>query len=231
MPIVIGFALFALLALLAYGFVKLQPATLAAVIRGVGAAALSAVALLLLLRGQPALAFAAAAAVPVVLGRRILPRFVQRPKPGQQSGVETEWLSMSLDHDTGETDGSVRKGPFAARRLGDLSLPELLSLLADCRADDPQSAALLEAYLERVHPDWRAQAEADAARSRTGGGPGSGTMTRDEAHEILGLEPGASAAEIRAAHRELMKKLHPDHGGSSALAAQVNAAKDLLLGE
>jgi DnaJ-domain-containing protein 1 len=98
-------------------------------------------------------------------------------------------------------------------------------LWQDCRFADPQSAQLLEAYLDRRHPTWRE----DMARAE--GTPGAGgIMTREEALEVLGLKPGVSAEEVRAAHRDLMMRMHPDRGGSTYLAAKINQAKDVLLG-
>jgi hypothetical protein len=141
--------------------------------------------------------------------------------------VTTRFLTLTLDHDTGALDGRVLEGAFKGCTLADLALDDLLKLREECRAD-PQSVAVLEAYLDRVHgASWRPQAGAEeTARADAGGGP----MTREEAYLILGLEPGADEAAIRDAHRRLMKKLHPDQGGSNYLAAKINQAKDLLLG-
>ena len=55
-------------------------------------------------------------------------------------------------------------------------------------------------------------------------------MSRQEAYSVLGLKPGASNDDIKAAHKRLMKDFHPDKGGSDYLAAKINAAKDILLG-
>jgi hypothetical protein len=146
--------------------------------------------------------------------------------PGQTSRVVTEHLEVELDHDTGAIGGHVRQGRFAGRELESLSPLEMAQLWLDCRFADPQSAQILEAYLDRVHPSWREDlARADGAD----GAPSSGKMTREQALDILGLEPGASADDIRRAHRELMKRVHPDHGGSTFLAAKLNEAKDVLL--
>ncbi len=152
------------------------------------------------------------------------------PSPGQASEVETRFLRMTLDHDSGVMTGLVKEGRFGGRRLEDLSLEELVALWAECRAEDAQSAAVLEAYLDRTQSEaWREAAEGQGAGPRAPSGEGA--MSREEACEILGLEPGASPDKIHDAHRRLMQKVHPDHGGSNYLAAKINQAKALLLGE
>ena len=160
--------------------------------------------------------------------RRISAPFNSGAGGGGRSSVATRFLDMSLDHDSGDMSGTVREGPFAGRTLAQLSLDELLQLLAQCRAGDTQSAAVLEAYLDRVHGDaWRDRMGPDAgAQNRAGD---SAQMGEEEARDILGVGEAAGRDEIVAAHRKLMLKLHPDRGGSTYLATKVNQAKELLL--
>ena len=143
------------------------------------------------------------------------------PQTGAANSVETAFLTMTLDHDSGRMTGSVKAGQFAGRDLATLTLTELLALLDECQAADVDSVALLEAWLDRAHPDWRTEPAA---------APRSAAMTREEALDILGLAEGADEDAIRAAHRRLMKTAHPDQGGSVWLAARINAARDFLLG-
>lgn len=156
---------------------------------------------------------------------------------GRHSSIRTRYLEMSLDHDSGAMDGEVLEGPFQGQRLSTLALEQLLRMLELYQDSDEQSAAVLTAFLEREHPHWREQASASSAGWEEGDGQGQGassaarSMTRDDALAVLGLEPGAEPEQIRAAHRRLMQKLHPDRGGSDYLAAQINAAKALLLGD
>lgn len=145
---------------------------------------------------------------------------------GQASRVRTQHLEVELDHDTGEISGRVLKGSFEGRVLESLAPAEMARLWQDCRFADPQSAQILEVYLDRVHPSWRE----DAARAESEHAPNAdGPMTHEQALEILGLAPGATEQDIRRAHRDLMMKLHPDRGGSTFLAAKINQAKDALL--
>ncbi|ROR34576.1 J domain-containing protein [Inmirania thermothiophila] len=133
----------------------------------------------------------------------------------------TPFLRAVLDPAGRVVAAQVRAGRFAGRHLAELG-PEELRALHEELAGDPEGRALLEAWLERVHGPGRR----DGGRAVSGGG-----MTREEAYAVLGLEPGASAEEIRAAHRRLIQRLHPDRGGSDDLAARINRARAVLLGE
>lgn len=153
--------------------------------------------------------------------------------PGQSSHVRTEFLDVALDHDTGALCGTVIRGAYEGRAIERLDFEELIDLLQMVSHDDPASAQVIEAVLDREFPDWRDGEAAGSSEGSTGGragGAGGEAMTRAYAFKVLGLEEGATVAEIRAAHRDLMQKLHPDHGGSTALAAQINEAKQVLLG-
>jgi hypothetical protein len=152
-----------------------------------------------------------------------------RTEPGRRSHVRTAALEMELDHDSGGLEGLVLAGRFEGRELSALGLRELLAL-RDELASDGESLQLLETYLDGRFPVWRDNLEAEAHGGQRAA-PASGAMTKEEAYKVLGLEPGASAADIRKAHRRLMQRLHPDLGGSSFLAARINEAKDVLLSE
>jgi len=150
------------------------------------------------------------------------------PTPGATSKVGSILLEMELDHDSGAMRGKVRSGAYAGRDLDSLEPAELSALMRDCLARDPDGARLLEAYLDRRSPGWREDAQGDRDPGQRGA-PGAGAMTQQEAYEILGLQAGAGEEAIREAHRALMKRIHPDAGGTSGLAARVNQAKDVLL--
>ena len=144
---------------------------------------------------------------------------------GQASRVRSQFLEMMLDHDSGELSGRIVDGPNAGRSLDEFDLPQLIAMTAGF---DAESVALLESYLDRRFPVWRQNAQGDTAGGQRRAAA-SGKMTDEEAYQILGVAQGASADEIGRAHRSLMKKLHPDQGGSTYLAAQINEAKEVLM--
>jgi hypothetical protein len=176
----------------------------------------------------------AAAAIPLL--KRLLPlslpylhqHFTRRGKlgpstPNQHSSVDTDILSMSLDHDSGQIGGVVTSGPFKGQQLAHMSDSDLLALYQYCCQQDSDSARLLQGYLDqRLGSDW----QANDPGQQTGT---AGAMPRSEALAILGLDDGANREQILLAHRRLMQKLHPDRGGNDYLAAQLNQARDTLL--
>jgi len=227
----------ALLAALAFGigwFLRANPSTLASNLRRVlivtGALGLGGV-LLFSVRFLPEL-------LPELLGLvgvavvGFLTRWLRQylaggggfstPDGKQRTEVRTAFLRAWIDHATGDVGGAVMAGRFAGRTLDSLSDAELIDLHGESAADG-DSARVLESYLDRrLGPNWQT-AQSPPPRSRS-------DMSRDEALSVLGLAEGATAEEIRAAHRRLIQRVHPDVGGSADLAARINRAKDVLLG-
>ena len=225
-----GFAVLSGFLLLVYLFVNADPARLARGLKVTGIViAVAAVATLAISGRLAAILMPVAMLMPLLIRVRSLLDRYRPPAAGQTSTVATAFLRMTLDHDTGSMEGTILRGRFAGMRLDELGAADLLALLRECRAEDEEGARLLEAYLDRVQPQWREE----LAGERAGGGAGarstSGDMSVDEAYAILGLSAGADAEAIKEAHRRLMVKLHPDHGGSDYLATKINRARDVLL--
>lgn len=163
---------------------------------------------------------------------RLFTQFSNTTRPGsganQSSSVETEYLSMKLDHATGVMSGSVKKGKHTGKHLDDLSITELAVMYEEFLRVDADSAQLLEAYLDRTYKDtWKEHIDEQAHTEQRAAK--SSPMTTDEARSILGVNDHATSKEIIEAHRRLMQKLHPDRGGNDYLASKINQAKDCLL--
>ena len=153
------------------------------------------------------------------------------------------FLETFEDLNSGALSGLVVSGMFAGRRLEDLSRSECLRLSEICRdANDDYGMWFLQSYLNRrfagaagTRGGAGGRKEEEPAKSRHAPpppfeSPEDGSMTRERAYATLGLGVGASEAEIHNAHRAMIKKYHPDHGGTDAQAALINRAKDVLLG-
>ena len=230
MNLIIGLILLFLLVQGIKQFARMDTAAAARLVRQGGGVLGMIGALLLLLRGRIGLAAALANVVASFAGWRTtgagsapFRNVGGGARQGRASTARSAMVEMRLDHDSGAMTGRVLAGAYAGRAVETLSRPELVSLRQELMLDDPDGARLLEAYLDRRFAGWR---EADQGeRQRRAGG----AMSRREALEVLGLAEGAGAADIIRAHRTLMKKFHPDHGGSTALAARVNQAKDVLM--
>ena len=227
-----GFAVLSGFLLLVYLFVNADPARLARGLKVTGIViAVAAVATLAISGRLAALLMPLAMLMPLLIRVRSLLDRYRPPAGGQTSTVATAFLRMTLDHDTGSMEGTVLRGRFAGMRLDELGPADLLALLRECRAEDEEGARLLEAYLDRLRPDWRDELAGERASGAGGDAarPASGDMSVEEAYAILGLSAGADSDAIKEAHRRLMVKLHPDHGGSDYLATKINRARDVLL--
>jgi hypothetical protein len=233
LPVVLAFIALGAMALVVWWLLRANPSTIARILRPlllvVGLVGV-AVMLIFGVRFVPGLLpelFGLAGIVVAALVARALRR---RPSGGfsspgsaQRTEVRTAFFEAWIDHGTGDVGGTVHSGSFVGRTFDSLSDSELLDLHGEC-SSDPDSLRVLESYLDRrLGADWRTSGQTPPPRHpRT-------DMTREEALAVLGLAEGASAEEIKAAHRRLIQRVHPDVGGSADLAARINRAKDVLL--
>src|SRR5215472_17414002 len=174
-----GFAVLSGFLLLVYLFVNADPARLARGLKVTGIViAVVAVATLAISGRLAVLLMPLAMLMPLLIRVRSLLDRYRPPAGGQTSTVATAFLRMTLDHDTGHMTGTVLRGRFAGMRLEELGRADLVALLRECRAEDEESARLIEAYLDRAHPDWHA----DFGGARSGSAPpppGSSDITVD----------------------------------------------------
>jgi len=238
MPVVILLAFIALgaMALVVWWLLRANPSAIARVLRPllvfVGLVGI-AVMLIFGLRFVPALLPELMGLAGIVATALIARALRRRPSGGfsspgnaQRTEVRTAFFEAWIDHGTGDVGGTVLSGRFAGRTLDSLSDGELVDLHAEC-SPDPDSRRVLESYLDRrMGTAWNSAGQSQSPPPR---GPRT-DMTREEALAVLGLAEGATEQEIKAAHRRLIQRVHPDVGGSSDLAARINRAKDVLLG-
>jgi len=230
MPFLLGIVVLVLLLWAGNSFSKADPKQAAKLLRTLGGGAALLFAVFLLLRGEIGPAITVGALGLGALGWLSLwpASFGARTQKssGQVSRVRTAYIEVELDHDSGTMRGRLLAGAQKGASLDALDPQTLIRLLGEMDGD---SRDLLAAYLDRRQPSWREHAEHDAAAGNSARAARGSKMTEQEAYQILGIEPGAGAEAISRAHRSLMKKLHPDQGGSTYLAARVNEAKEVLL--
>jgi hypothetical protein len=241
MPALLALVLLAAIALGIAWFLRASPSAMARVSRlvvvALGGLGIGAV-LVFGLRFIPGLLPELSGLIGIVVTALIARAVRNRPSGGfsapggkaQRTEVRTAFLAAWIDHGSGDVGGTVLAGRFAGRTLDNLADGELFDLHAEC-ASDGDSRQVLESYLDRrLGADWRSAYQRDGQREAPPPRNPRTDMTREEALAVLGLAEGASEADIKAAHRRLIQRMHPDVGGSADLAARINRAKDVLSG-
>lgn len=145
--------------------------------------------------------------------------------PAGFSTLNSRFIQINLNLDTGVVSGRVLAGEFKGRLLDEMSRSEIDRLADICKLQDAESSRLLSGYV--------------SARFGGHAGPGSDgrdrsdirtepTMTIEEALRVLGLKGTPTKQEITGAYRKIMQQIHPDRGGNEYFAAKVNQARDVL---
>ena len=210
---------------------RAKPAALVGATKVAGGLACFAVAALLFLRGHTEMALGAAGVGLWLGGWASAPQWLERFRSAKgRTLLRSAMIEIEFDPVTGVMNGRALAGPFEGQTLNSMTPQDLQTLHRLCAADDPEGLCHLEVYFDSRFPGWREAPDGDGhARWARNRARQSGAMTEDEAYEVLGLQKGAARDDITRAHRSLMKKLHPDQGGTTALAARVNEAKEILM--
>ena len=235
MQILAGIIILALLWWFLKGYIKANPKVLAKYGKRIGGVVALAAAAFLFIRGRMDMAIPLGAAGAWLLGISlpVWPWYMPGGNPrgnefGGTSRIRTSALDLQFDPSSGKILGRVLAGPYSGRDLEQMTREELFSLAEFLKNTDSDGLQALKSYFDGRFPGWRETADGNTyARASQRGQLGA--MSEQEAYEVLGLQVGASAEDVRQAHRALMKKLHPDQGGSTYLATRVNMAKDVLL--
>lgn len=235
MQILAGIIILALLWWFLKGYIKANPKSLAKYGKRIGGVVALAAAAFLFIRGRMDMAIPLGAAGAWLLGISlpVWPWYMPggNPRGNEFAGasrIRTSALDLQFDPSSGKILGRVLAGPYAGRDLEQMTREELFSLAEFLKNTDSDGLQALKSYFDGRFPGWRETADGNAYARASQRGQSS-AMSEQEAYEVLGLQVGASAEHIRQAHRSLMKKLHPDQGGSTYLATRVNMAKDILL--
>jgi hypothetical protein len=231
MTLLLGLAALVLLWWASKTFVKSDTKAVARALKVVGGVLSLGAAVIIGAKGRIDMAFLVGGLGAWLLGwSASAPGFLRNLGLGQSrtSRVRSALVELEMDHRSGRLRGLVLAGTFNGFRLDDLDAEQLQRLYAECRNVDRDGVPLLEAYLDRRFPAWREHAQAHGDTG-TRGQAHAGAMTKEEAYEVLGLKPGASLDDIQRTYRALMKRLHPDQGGTTYLATRVNQAKEVLL--
>jgi len=228
--IVLWLALYAIKA-----FAHADPVRLARFVKRAGGGLVLLLGLVLAMRGHVEMAVLAGL-VAIWLFGISLPKAARTfrftaQRPSGVSRLRSAMIEMEFDRRTGIMQGTVLAGTEEGKSLDQMTWPQCEALYHLCVGNDPDGARLLQPYLDRRFAGWRSarQDESDPGFGDAGAAERVGAMSEDEAYEVLGLPRGASRTDVVRSHRSLMKKLHPDHGGSTNLAARVNEAKDVLM--
>jgi hypothetical protein len=220
-----GLLLLAALAYLALAsLARADPRSIATGLRWLLPAGFGVLAVMLALAGHPG-----SGVVAVVAAVLLMLRAMRKNRNGaisQTPLIRSPWLELQVGTGRRQLDGTVLAGEFEGSRLSTLGNDTLLNLRQQMESD-AESVALMETYLDRRMPGWRGDTHThvnDGLR----GAPSAGAMAHEEAYQILGLEPGASAADIRKAHRRLSERMRVG-SGPVLLQNRIDEARDVLL--